>query len=123
MHSRRYRRAIFVIVVLLGIGVIVKSRSWYDFVPLAFWAIPLGVFVVYRMDLVKKAPSNEEAPDTSDVDTAALSKTFKLRQWLRQLWPRFLLLLRRAPFSDWFSLWPALVAFLFAIAGFVFGAL
>ena len=80
---------VFVLTFLLGVGLILRSAAWWAGIPLVIWLALLLWFRPSRhAGQVRNAPQSPIGP---------LRSTASLRQWGRDLLPRFLRLVNRAP--------------------------
>src|SRR5437660_1199804 len=78
---------VFALTFLLGVGLILRSAAWWAGIPLVIW---LALLLWFWPGRGAGAPPAEAAP-------VPLRSTPSLRQWRRDLVPRFLRLMRRAP--------------------------
>ena len=79
---------VFVLTFLLGVGLILRSAAWWASIPLLIWLALLLWFWPGR---------GTAGPPADEAHPVALRSTPSLRQWGRDLLPRFLRLVRRAP--------------------------
>jgi hypothetical protein len=107
---------VFVLTFLLGVGLILRSATWWASVPLVIWLVLLLWFWPGRRPY--KAPSQSQSP----AQAVPMRSTNVLREWWRGLLPRFLRLMNRAPgglevaaifvgLAGFFFLWGAFASF------------
>ncbi len=115
-------RLMYVLAVLLGLGIILRSGAWSNLAYLLLWAVPLGVAVYFRTALLRRLfaclgigrPAEREAKPA-----AGLRSTGDLCAWVRSLPRRLGMLIQRAPWPNWVSV----VLIAISLAVFVWGAL
>ena len=106
----------YILAVLLGLGVILRSEAWSSLFFLFLWAIPLGFAVYFRTALMGRLYAClrlERPADQEQAQGAGIPKTSSFCTWLRSLGPRIRLLVRRAPWPNWLSM----VLAIFHLAG------
>ena len=117
-------RIIFVLALLIGLGVIVRSSAWSSLPYLVAWAIPVSFVVFYRLRVktwlryLLRLGAENPTPTGE-----GMRKTPSVRAWWSHLRTRFRMLLERTPFSEEISGWPAFAAVTLCLFAFVFGAL
>jgi hypothetical protein len=110
-------RLLFVLGVLLGVGMIARSRQWLNLFDLLVWSLPVFLAVYFRLALLERLRSpiggrqrgrGPGLPSRTDAGSFA-----------REMPSRLDLLLRRAPFSRWL----ASGLLVLSLATFVYGAI
>jgi len=109
-------RLLFALSVLLGAGLIARSRQWLNLFELLVWSLP-GFFAVYfRLPLLERLrPPGSEQPRGPGLPSRSEALSF-----VREIPRRLRLLLRRAPFA---RAWLAAGLLVFSLAMFVYGAI
>jgi hypothetical protein len=112
----RVPRLVFVLSVLLGAGLIARSRQWLTLFELLVWSLPAFFAVYYRLPLLERL-----RPPVGDQRRGpGLPSRGDAGSFVREMPARFDLLLRRAPFArPWLP--AGLLVLSFAI--FVYGAI
>jgi hypothetical protein len=109
----------FVASLLLGVGLILRSGLWNHLIYEMAWAVPFLVLGVYRLNRRSGIRKVLEAPKDAVQDRFVdSSSTAEFGAWVRRIPQRFLLLLRRAPWSPWL----AFVLIVGAFGVFLYGA-
>ena len=117
-------RMIFVLALLVGTGVILRSDAWSNLPYLIAWAIPLAFLVFYRLRVkawLRRVLGLGPPPSTAVGE--GINKTGSIKAWRSKLRARFNLLMLRAPFSDELSPWAAFAGLCLGLLGFLLGAL
>jgi hypothetical protein len=109
-------RLLFVLSVLLGAGLIARSRQWLNLFDLLVWSLPGFLAVYFRLPLLKRL----RAPVGDSLRGPGLPSRGDAGSFVREMPLRFDLLLRRAPFArPWLPV--GLLVLSFGI--FVYGAI
>jgi hypothetical protein len=109
-------RLLFVLSVLLGAGLIARSRQWLHLFELLVWSLPAFFAVYFRLPLLERL----RPPGGGQLRGPGLPSRSNAGSFVREMPLRFNLLLRRAPFNH-FWLPAALLVLAFGI--FVYGAI
>jgi len=129
-------QAIFFMSVLLGVGLAARSGKWSTLIYIAAWAIPLGLLIIFRLRLGARImkcfrrsgrQDRDQGPaaepeEPADGGGADLRSTGDFCLWVRSMPARFMRLIRRAPYADRLSYWPALIFIVISLGLFVYGA-
>ncbi|GEM_PF-1579908 len=111
-------RLMFVLALLIGFGMILRTGAWSHLAYMALWAAPLGLLVYFRTALVQRLficfgyvrPANREANPAQGMRSGR-----DLCDWVRSVPRRLRLLIHRAPGPNWVSgVWVALSVLVFA---------
>jgi hypothetical protein len=104
-------RLMYILSVLIGLGIIIRSGAWSNLAYLALWAIPLGFAVYFRSALVQRLliclGRQPDAPHTTAGDEPSDPRGYRraegLCDWFRNIPHRLGYLIEKAPWPNWFS--------------------
>jgi hypothetical protein len=100
-------RLMFVLAVLIGLAMIIRSGAWSNLAYLVLWSTLLGFGVYYRTALTQrlfKCLGRERRAEPKQQSAGGMRKTEKMCDWLRNVPSRFWLLVKRAPWPNWISI-------------------
>jgi hypothetical protein len=115
-------RLMYVLALLIGFGMILRSGAWSSLLWLSIWGALLGLAVYWRTRLESRLITCLGLPPLSERPRAQgqwIGKTSNPCEWVRSLPSRFRLLIERAPWPNSVSI----VFFALAILIFVWGTL